>query len=88
MKNVTLIAIAALVLAGCSQQQLDTANRNFLATVCANGQTLLTQVPTGFLTPQQIQNAQMLACSTAFGTTAAPAPASGMGPVFPPPAAK
>lgn len=89
MKKSTLIAIAALALgiAGCSQTQLDTANRNFLATFCANGQMILSQVPTGFLPPATIQSIHDTACSTAFGTVPAPTPAVGMGPVFPPPAA-
>lgn len=76
---------AAVWLGGCTQAQIDTANRNFMATVCANGQTLLTQIPTGLLTPAQIADAGNLACSTVFGTTAAPAPAPGSAPVFPAP---
>ena len=72
-------------LAGCSSGQIQTANRNFLATICANGQQLLTEIPTGVLTPAQIQNIHDVACSTAFGTTAAPAPAPGESPVFPGP---
>ena len=80
-----IIAGAALLVAGCSSAEQQTAARNFLATVCSNGQTLLTQIPTGFLTPAQIQDIGNTACSTAFGTTAAPAPAPGMAPIFPAP---
>lgn len=80
------ITALALMLAGCTSSEVQTANRNLLATLCANGATLLAQVPTGPLTPAQVTDIQNTACSTAFGTTAAPASAPGMGPVFPPPA--
>lgn len=81
-KFLTASAIAlALTVSGCSMFQ--TANRNLLATVCANGKTLMADIPTGVLTPSQVADAQNLACSTVFGTTAAPAPAPGESPVFP-----
>lgn len=74
--------VFAANIAGCSMFQ--NAARNLLAFNCANGATLLQDVPTGMLTPAQIANIENAACSTAFGTTAAPAPAPGNNPVFPP----
>ena len=91
MKKLSLLVIAvsfgaiAGVLSGCSSGPFATANRNLLATICANGAVIQAQLPTGVLTPAQVAGIQNLACSTAFGTTAAPAPASGMSPVFPGP---
>ncbi len=79
-----LLALPLLALIGCSQSGAQNGASNFLATICANGQTLLTQVPTGILTPQQVQNIQLVACSTAFGTVAAPASAPGQFPIFSP----
>jgi hypothetical protein len=83
-KKIALASVFALGVFGCSSTQQDNALHNLLATVCANGQTIMVSLPTGFLTPQQIQNIQLLACSTAFGTTPAPAPAPGNSPVFSP----
>ena len=88
MKRIAIALIGgAALLAGCSSQSgqpnpIETLNRNLLATLCANGKTLLVNIPTGVLTPAQVQGAQDTACSTAFGTVAAPTPAPGMGPVF------
>ena len=85
IRKLIIAAAFGLLVAGCSSAEQQTAARNLLAVVCNNGQTLLTEVPTGFLTPAMIQNAQMVACSTAFGTSPAPASAPGMAPVFPAP---
>ena len=91
MKTLLAISALALLVAGCSANGTDpaqTAIRNLMAFNCANGQQIISQVPTMLLTPAQIQLAANAACSTVFGTTAAPIAAPGEGPVFPAPAAK
>lgn len=80
MRKIALISLIVLA-SGCSM--FSNGARNLLAFNCANGATLLQDVPTGLLTPAQLKNIQDAACSTAFGTTAAPATAPGNSPVFP-----
>jgi hypothetical protein len=86
-KKIAIASAFALIVMGCSSGAGQNAASNFLATVCSNGQTILAQLPSVGLTPAQVQNIQMVACSTAFGSTAAPATAPGQAPVFPPVAA-
>lgn len=70
------IAFVFASLLGCAN-----ASHNLMATLCGNGQTILTEIPTGFLSPAQVADAQSVACSTFFGTVPAPAPAPGNKPV-------
>ena len=87
MKKLIILGIAALMFSACSSNQsanpLGTGFRNLMAYNCANGQTILGQVPSGLLTPAQIQMAADGVCSAVFGTVAAPAPAAGNMPMFP-----
>lgn len=85
-KLVIAVSLGATIgaLAGCSSSQQANLGSNLLATLCTNGQSLMVNIPTGLLTPAQVAGLQATACSTAFGSTAAPASAPGQYPIFAP----
>lgn len=70
---------------GCSASSpspLETFARNLTAAQCDNQQATLANLPLTFVTPAQAATILAGACAALFGTSPAPTPAPGNGPVF------
>jgi len=82
------LAVIVVALLGCTQTAFDTGFRNLTAAQCDNQQATLANLPLTLLTPAQAGQILGSVCATLFGTSPAPTPAPGMGPVIPGPVAK
>lgn len=91
MKKValSLIAVGALAIAGCSSTSSTNPFEQFLsnlsAAICAtpaSQQAALANIPLAFVTSAQAQQAVAAVCAGQFGTVQAPASAPGQAPAL------
>ena len=92
VKNMIMtgLVIGALAFVGCSTSStssdpIGTFLRNVTAGDCTNP-AFLSEIPTGVVSPAQLQAGLQQVCMGMFGTVAAPATAPGNAPAIPGPA--